>query len=137
MSISHPVGGLHHYLNKVRMAPLYTEIKSDIEKIVDRIPVVGRRVHGGLHHLLEGVKAGLIPGHLFEDLGIKYYGPLDGHDQEALISALKDVKEADHPVLLHVLTKKGAGWAPALEDPVRWHAAKGFLPEHQAEEKRK
>jgi 1-deoxy-D-xylulose-5-phosphate synthase len=137
MSISHPVGGLHHYLNKVRMAPLYTEIKGDIERIVDRIPVVGRRVHEGIHHLLEGVKAGLIPGHLFEDLGLKYYGPIDGHDQEALITALRDVKDATRPVLLHVLTKKGAGWAPALEDPVKWHAAKTFLPEDKEREAKK
>jgi 1-deoxy-D-xylulose-5-phosphate synthase len=70
MSISYPVGGLHHYLNKVRMAPLYSEIKKDVEKIIGRIPVVGRRVHTGIHHLLEGVKAGLMPGHFFEDLGL-------------------------------------------------------------------
>lgn len=137
MSIAHPVGGLHHYLNRVRMAPLYSELKQDIEKIVDRIPVVGRRVHDGLHHLLEGVKAGLIPGHLFEDLGLKYYGPIDGHDVEGLIAALRDVKDQSRPVLLHVLTKKGAGWAPALEDPVKWHAAKTFLPEDKEKEARK
>jgi 1-deoxy-D-xylulose-5-phosphate synthase len=137
MSIAHPVGGLHHYLNRVRMAPLYTELKGDIEKIVDRIPVVGRRVHDGIHHLLEGVKAGLIPGHLFEDLGLKYYGPIDGHDVEALLAALRDVKERKDPVLLHVLTKKGAGWAPALEDPVKWHAAKAFLPEDKEKEAKK
>jgi 1-deoxy-D-xylulose-5-phosphate synthase len=134
MAISHPVGALHHYLNKIRMAPLYSEIKKDVERIIDRIPVVGRRVHEGVHHLLEGVKAGLIPGRFFEDLGLKYYGPIDGHDQEALVAALEDVKDADRPVLLHVLTKKGAGWAPALEDPVKWHAAKGFLPEDREKE---
>jgi 1-deoxy-D-xylulose-5-phosphate synthase len=134
MSIAHPVGGLHHYLNRVRMAPLYSELKQDIQKMVDRIPVVGRRVHEGLHHLLEGVRAGLIPGHLFEDLGLKYYGPIDGHDVEALIAALRDVRESKRPVLLHVLTKKGAGWAPALEDPVKWHAAKAFLPEDKEKE---
>ncbi len=137
MSIAHPVGGLHHYLNRVRMAPLYSELKQDIEKIVDRIPVVGRRVHEGIHHLLEGVKAGLIPGHLFEDLGLKYYGPIDGHDVEGVIAALRDVKDANRPVLLHVLTKKGAGWAPALEDPVKWHAAKSFLPEDKEKEAKK
>ncbi len=137
MSIAHPVGGLHHYLNRVRMAPLYTEIKQDLEKIVDRIPVVGRRVHDGIHHLLEGVKAGLIPGHLFEDLGLKYYGPIDGHDQEALIAALRDIRSRKGPVLLHVLTKKGAGWGPALEDPVKWHAAKSFLPEDKEKEAKK
>lgn len=134
MSIDYPIGGLHRTLDKIRRNPLYTELKKDLETLIDKVPLIGGSLHEGLGHLKDSLKHALIAGRVFEDLGLRYYGPIDGHDTEAVIEALRDVKDLDEPVLLHVLTKKGAGWAPALEDPVKWHAAKGFLKEKETKE---
>lgn len=135
MSISYPVGGLHRTLDRIRTNPLYTELKKDIESVIDRIPVIGETLHGGLSHLKDTLKHGLMAGRVFEDLGLSYYGPVDGHDTEELIRVLREVRDIDGPVLLHIMTKKGAGWAPALSDPVKWHAAKDFLDEDKDKDK--
>jgi 1-deoxy-D-xylulose-5-phosphate synthase len=134
MAISYPVGGFHRYLDTVRTNPLYKEFKKDVESLLDKVPVIGESLHDGLLHLKDALKHALIPGRVFEDLGLRYFGPVDGHDTEAVIRALNAVKDFEEPVLLHVVTKKGAGWAPALEDPIKWHAAKGFLEEETKEE---
>jgi len=131
MSISYPVGGLHRTLDKIRTRPLYSSFKREIEQTLDRLGGLGEKVHGSLAQLKELAKRAFIGGALFEDLGLRYFGPIDGHDTEALIEILADVRKLDEPVLLHILTKKGAGWAPALADPIGWHAARGFLPEDQ------
>lgn len=134
MAISYPVGGFHRYLDKVRTNPVYKEFKKDVESLLDKVPLIGESIHDGLLHVKDALKHALIPGRLFEDLGLRYFGPVDGHDTEALIKALNAVKDFDEPVLLHVVTKKGAGWAPALEDPIKWHAAKDFLKEKEKED---
>lgn len=134
MSISYPVGGFHRTLDRVRTNPIYNELKGNVESLLDKIPVIGESIHDGLSHIKDSLKHALIPGQVFENFGMRYFGPVDGHDTEALIEALESVKDLDEPVLLHVVTKKGAGWAPALKDPVKWHAAKDFLKDETKDE---
>ncbi len=127
MAIDFPVGGLSKYLSKFRSKRLYQDIKRDVQKVVSQIPVVGRTVEGTLEKVHEAIKHTMVPGLIFQELGFNYYGPVDGHDLEGLLDLLQDIKEIKTPVLLHVHTEKGHGYAPALEDPVKFHASKNFL----------
>ncbi len=111
MSISYPVGGLHKALTAVRGTGT---------------PESNPYRQRGPQDLSPDI-AGLDVGGFFERLGMHYVGPVDGHDTEALIAALQGVKDRAGPILLHVHTRKGHGWDPAIEDPITWHAAKGFL----------
>ncbi len=120
MSIATTVGALSNYLNKIRVAPLYHEAVTEVKGMLERIPVVGRPVEEFLHQVRMSIKK-VMPGHLFEELGYHYYGPVDGHSMKALIDALKDVKYLKRPVLLHVITEKGRGYGPAKDDPCNCH----------------
>lgn len=128
MSIDHSVGAFSQYLNKIRTKPLYHDVKRDIHDLLSRIPVVGKRMEELLDHLHDSLRHTLVPGLLFQDLGFNYYGPIDGHNIEQLTRTFEDLRKIDQPVLLHVLTVKGQGYAPAAQDPIKYHAPKGFKP---------
>ncbi|MCZ6792843.1 MAG: 1-deoxy-D-xylulose-5-phosphate synthase [Planctomycetota bacterium] len=127
MSIDLPVGALSRYLNKFRSKPMYQDLKRDVQKVVSHIPVVGRTVENTLERVHDAIKHTVVPGLLFQELGFNYYGPVEGHDLAGLLEMLEDLKRIKKPILLHVHTEKGHGYAPALEDPVKYHALKNFL----------
>jgi 1-deoxy-D-xylulose-5-phosphate synthase len=130
MSISKPQGAFAHYLERVRVSSTYEEAKKVAEKIVGRLPTsVGSTIEAIWHHLKEGFKGAMWPGQMFESLGIKYMGPLDGHDLPGLINMLGELKHVNAPVLLHVKTVKGNGYEIASSEPTRFHSPAAFQVE--------
>ncbi|WP_435017399.1 1-deoxy-D-xylulose-5-phosphate synthase [Tundrisphaera sp. TA3] len=126
MSICPPVGNLAYYLDKARMAPAYNDWNKRLRKLLPSIPLVGDQADRWLQQAKDAIKASLHGGMLFEELGFAYLGPVDGHDLKTLRKYLEKVKAMDGPVLLHVLTDKGHGFAPAEQDPVKYHAPAPF-----------
>jgi len=126
MGICPRVGGLAHYLDKARLAPFYSELKRDVSWVLNRVPIVGDAVERVLVQAKEALKASLHGGMLFEELGFRYIGPIDGHDLAGLREYLEMVKDLRGPVLLHVFTEKGHGFPPACEDPVTFHTPPPF-----------
>ncbi|MDQ7779527.1 MAG: 1-deoxy-D-xylulose-5-phosphate synthase [Planctomycetota bacterium] len=126
MSIGATVGAVANYLNRVRMAPLYHEIKDELHNVLDKVPIVGRSMEKVIEHIRASLKAG-IGGLLFEDLGFHHYGPIDGHNIQLLIETLRAARRIKGPVLLHVVTEKGRSHDGALSDPFRMH---GVGPVH-------
>ena len=108
MSICPRVGGVGKYLDKLRTNPFYTGLKTEVVKTLNKMPVLGDPAERFLAQLKEGVKAGLHGGMLFEDLGFRYIGPIDGHNIGLLKKYLAMVKTMNAPVLLHIVTEKGA-----------------------------
>ena len=121
MSICPRVGAVGGYLDRLRSNPFYTGLKDETVKLLNRVPVLGDPAERFLAQLKEAVKAGLHGGMLFEELGLRYIGPVDGHDLAILQKYLHMVKESREPILLHVVTEKGHGFKPAEEDPVFFH----------------
>ena len=113
MSISRSVGALSRYLNRIITAPTYNRIRKDIEGLLRRVPRFGFRVIRATRRLEEGLKNLLVPGMLFEEMGFRYFGPIDGNDVKTVVSTLRNIINMDEPVLLHVVTKKGKGYFPA------------------------
>ncbi len=126
MSICPRVGGLAYYFDKCRMAPMYNDLNKRVRKLLPQIPLVGEQADRWLQQFKDAVKASLHGGMLFEDLGFTYIGPIDGHDLKTLRTYLTKVKAMEGPILLHVLTDKGHGFAPAMKDPVKFHAPAPF-----------
>ena len=126
MSICPRVGGLADYLDRLRMNPFYTGLKSEVERVLAKVPLFGDPVERLMAQIKEAMKAGLHGGMLFEELGFRYIGPIDGHDIVLLNKYLRMVKELRQPVLLHVVTQKGHGFRPAEEDPVKFHTPPVF-----------
>jgi 1-deoxy-D-xylulose-5-phosphate synthase len=126
MSICPRVGGLAYYLDKARMAPAYSDLNRKVRKLLPAIPVVGDQADRWLQQVKDAIKASFHGGMLFEELGFAYIGPIDGHDLRTLRTYLEKVKAMEGPVLLHVLTDKGHGFAPAEKDPVKYHAPAPF-----------
>lgn len=125
-SISKSVGALSKYLNKIISAPTYNKIRQDVEKLLKRIPRFGFRAYRAARKLEEGLKNLLIPGILFEELGFRYFGPIDGHDIDLLVATFKNLMELREPILIHVITKKGKGYKFAEGDPVAFHGTGPF-----------
>lgn len=121
MSICPRVGGMADYFDRLRMNPFYTGLKHEIVRALNMVPVFGDPTERFLAQLKEGVKAGLHGGMLFEELGINYIGPIDGHNIPLLRKYMEMVKSQKGPTLLHVVTEKGHGYDPAAEDPVYYH----------------
>ncbi|HIF31629.1 MAG TPA: 1-deoxy-D-xylulose-5-phosphate synthase [Planctomycetaceae bacterium] len=132
MSICPRVGGLADYMDRLRSNPFYTGFKTEVVKLLNRVPLFGDPAERFLAQLKEAMKAGLHGGMLFEELGFRYIGPIDGHDIGLLRKYLKMVRDLDDPVLLHVITEKGRGFDPAEKDPVFFHAPPAF--EQQGEQ---
>ncbi|MBD15938.1 MAG: 1-deoxy-D-xylulose-5-phosphate synthase [Planctomycetaceae bacterium] len=126
MSICPPVGGVADYLDRLRMNPVYTGLKDEVAKILGKVPLLGDPTERFLVQIKEAAKAGLSGGMIFEDMGFRYVGPIDGHNIGLLRKYLKMVQRIDGPVLLHVVTEKGHGFQPAADDPVLFHAPPQF-----------
>ena len=121
MSICPRVGAVAKYLDRLRSNPFYTGLKSEVVRLLDHVPMFGDPTERFLAQMKEGVKAGLLGGMLFEELNIRYIGPIDGHDMALTRKYLAMAKDIKGPVLLHVVTEKGHGYKPAAEDPVFFH----------------
>lgn len=126
MSISKSVGALSKYLNRIITAPAYNKIRKDVEALLRRVPRFGFRVIRAARRLEEGLKNLLIPGMLFEELGFRYFGPIDGNDITAVVNTVKNIIDMNEPVLLHVLTKKGKGYSLAERLPEKFHGISCF-----------
>ncbi|MBM6751850.1 1-deoxy-D-xylulose-5-phosphate synthase [Mediterraneibacter glycyrrhizinilyticus] len=126
MSISENVGGMSRYLNGLRTAQAYTDLKKGVEDTLKRIPVKGERIVHQVRKTKSGIKQLFVPGMFFEDMDITYLGPVDGHDIRKLVKILNEAKRVDHAVLVHVITKKGKGYPPAEENPARFHGTGPF-----------
>lgn len=129
MGICPRVGGLASYLDKARVAPFYNGLKRDVSWLLNKVPMVGESMAETLGQFKDAVKSFLHGGMLFEEMGFRYIGPVDGHDLMGLKKTLELVKDVRGPVLLHVFTEKGYGFEPAREDPVRFHSPSPFKRE--------
>lgn len=126
MSISENVGGMSKYLNGIRSDAGYNKLKKRVSSALSEIPVVGEELVKKISKTKNSIKQLFIPGMLFENMGITYLGPVDGHDVTAMVKILKEARKMDHAVLVHVLTKKGKGYAPAERYPSRFHGVEPF-----------
>ncbi len=124
MSISPNVGALNNYLAKILSSRLYSSVRAESKKVLSNMPSVWELARRTEEH----VKGMVIPGTLFEELGFNYIGPIDGHDIEVLVSTLQNLKNIGGPRFLHIVTKKGKGYAPAEKDPLGYHAVPAFEP---------
>ena len=128
-SISQSVGALSKYLNRIIAAPAYNKIRLDVEKLVKRIPRFGFRAYRAARKLEEGLKNLLIPGMLFEEMGFRYFGPIDGHNIIHLVTTFRNLMNLHEPILIHVITKKGKGYKFAENDPAAFHGTGPFDPD--------
>ncbi len=126
MSICPRVGGLAQCLDKARLTNFYQDSKKHVRDLLSLIPVLGGMATSAIEQVKDGMKAFLTGGMLFEELGFRYIGPIDGHDLPTLRRWLRDVKNQQGPILLHVLTEKGHGVPQASEDPVMYHTPPVF-----------
>lgn len=126
MSISENVGGMSRYLNGLRTGSGYNDLKKNVADALDRIPVVGSVMIDKIKRTKNSIKQLFIPGMLFENMGITYLGPVDGHNIPALCKVLKEAQKLDHSVLVHVMTKKGRGYKPAEKNPSHFHGVGPF-----------
>lgn len=126
MSISENVGGMSKYLANFRTADAYRDLKANVMKSLQKMPVCGDKLIESIRNTKSSIKQLLIPGMLFEEMGIITLGPVDGHNIKALVKIFNEAKRVDGPVLVHVMTKKGAGYLPAEKNPSRFHGAEPF-----------
>lgn len=126
MSISENVGGMSRYLGGLRTGDGYNDLKKNVVDTLERIPVIGDRMIDRIKRTKNSIKQLFIPGMLFENMGITYLGPVDGHNIPALCKILREAKKLDHAVLVHVLTKKGKGYEPAEKNPAVFHGVSPF-----------
>ncbi|NFN87371.1 1-deoxy-D-xylulose-5-phosphate synthase [Clostridium sporogenes] len=126
MSIAENVGGMSSYLSKVRLDPTYNKFKKEVNNTLNKIPNVGKGMARSLEKVKNGIKQMIVPGMLFENLGIKYLGPIDGHDIKELSKVMKMAKNLNGPVLIHTITKKGKGYAYAEKKPDKFHGIGPF-----------
>lgn len=126
MSIAKNVGGMSRYLRRLRSNPKYTKLKQEVRSNLTKIPSIGSGMANTLEKLKNGIKQMVVPGMLFEDMGIKYIGPVDGHNFKELNQALCNAKNMKGPVIVHVLTKKGKGYEYAEKSPDKFHGIGPF-----------
>lgn len=127
-SISQSVGAMARYFSRLRSARLLQRAQQEIQSLITAIPVIGERVDRTLDQIGEVVRHSLVPGHVFEELGVTYVGPIDGHDVKRLVETLRRAKELDGVVLVHTLTRKGEGHPDAATHPEHVHAVKPAAP---------
>jgi 1-deoxy-D-xylulose-5-phosphate synthase len=123
MSIAPNVGAMNKYLTRLRSNPLYNRVRDEVKAIVHRLPEPMEHLAVKLDDSLKNM---VVAGMVFEDLGFRYVGPVDGHDTDALVDTLRNVRDMKGPRVVHVLTQKGKGFPAAEKDPVGWHGAKPF-----------
>ncbi len=126
MSISKNVGGMSKYLTTVRAGSTYNELKNGVVDTLNKIPKVGDKLVSRIRKTKSSIKQLVIPGMWFEDMGITYLGPVDGHDVAGMVKVFNEAKNIDHAVLVHVLTKKGKGYHPAEKHPDKFHGISPF-----------
>jgi 1-deoxy-D-xylulose-5-phosphate synthase len=126
MSIAENVGAISRHLNDLRTTPFYLGAKKDVHNMLAHIPIVGKQADKFIEKAKNAVKSMVVPGVLFEELGFRYFGPVDGHDIDALTENLKRIKNIEGPVLLHVLTTKGKGYNKAENAPEDFHGVCSF-----------
>ncbi len=125
MSISENVGALSNYFARILSGKTYAALREGGKKILRRMPTVWELARRSEEHM----KGMVLPGTLFEEMGFNYFGPIDGHDLDALVRTLGNLRDVEGPQLLHVVTRKGKGYAPAEADPIKWHGPGPFDPE--------
>jgi len=128
MSISPSVGALTKYLNELMAGRHYSKLKDDVKKVLHRIPGIGDPMLEVAKGLEEGIRQVFTPGSLFEEMGFRYLGPVNGHSIPALLDVFARAKEIDGPVLIHAITKKGKGYKYAEDEPVEYHGPSPFDP---------
>lgn len=126
MSIDCNVGAMSEYLSKIRVAPQYRQVKEDLKGFLRSIPHIGDTVVKTAEYLKDGMRAVLVPGEIFEEMGFVYVGPIDGHNISAMKDVFERVRLIDGPVLVHVHTKKGKGYLPAELEPDKFHGVGKF-----------
>lgn len=126
MSISRNTGGISEHLSKIRRTSAYYDLKEHVTDRLERVPSLGVPVLNALTNVKNNIKKVFVPGMLFENMGITYWGPVDGHDIKGLVTVLENARRLKKPVLIHVLTKKGKGYRPAEEHPERFHGVSPF-----------
>lgn len=126
MSIGKNVGGVSKYLSKIRLDPKYNKFKSDFNSFLNKIPGVGPNFEKSIEKLKSGIKQIVMPGMLFEDMGLKYLGPIDGHNIKEISKVLKMARNLNDPVIIHVVTKKGKGYEFAEKNPDKFHSMGPF-----------
>ncbi len=137
MSISPNVGAMSKYLSKITTNPLYNRVRDELWNVTGKLPIGKNTVRTGMKKVEESLKNLLVPGVIFDEMGIRYFGPIDGNDLPLLISTMENIKDINTPVILHIITKKGLGFAQAEENPVKFHgigpAAKPGKPNSKEE----
>ncbi len=126
MSISENVGGMSKYLGGIRTGYVYNRIKRGVEQGLTKIPVVGNGLVSSIRRTKNSIKQLLVPGMWFEDMGITYLGPIDGHNVKELYRTFQEAKKIEGAVLVHVMTEKGKGYAPAEKNPAKFHGIGSF-----------
>lgn len=126
MSISENVGGMSRYLSGIRSNVKYNNLKRRVSESLSRIPVVGEGLVDKISRTKNSIKQLVIPGMLFENMGVTYLGPVDGHNVKELVKVFREARNMNHAVLVHVITKKGKGYAPAEKNPARFHGIEPF-----------
>lgn len=121
MAISESVGALSRYLNRILTMPIYNRIRQDIENLVKRVPRLGNKLFSAAKRLEESLKNLLVPGIIFEELGFRYFGPIDGHNVKEVVRTLRNVLKLKEPVLIHAVTVKGKGYSQAERIPEKFH----------------
>ena len=129
MAISPTVGALARYLTAVRTTPAYDNLKQEVREMLDRIPL-GGPISQAIHRFKDAMKDAMVPDHALEHFGFRCFGPVDGHNIDALLEAIEEMKGLEGPRLLHIHTQKGYGFAPAAEKPEAWHSAKPFTEQN-------
>ncbi len=137
MSISENVGSMSNYLSKLRVGEHYNDFKEDVENHLSKIPKIGQKLVKKVKRTKDNLKNFLIPGGLFDDLGITYIGPIDGHDIDGMIDIFNNALKIDHPIVIHVKTIKGKGYSFAENNPSKYHGIGKFDIETGEESTRK
>lgn len=126
MSISENVGGLNRYLSNFRTADAYMDLKEGVTQSLSKIPVYGERMVKRIRNAKSGIKQLFVPGMFFEEMGLMYLGPVDGSDIHQMCKVFSEAKRVRGPVIIHVITHKGEGYAPAERNPARFHGTNPF-----------
>jgi 1-deoxy-D-xylulose-5-phosphate synthase len=126
MSIGRNVGGLSTYLSKLRVDPKYNKFKQEIDTTLRKIPNIGKGMANSIEKIKDGIKQVIVPSMLFEDMGISYFGPIDGHNIKELSKVMSMVKSMNEPVIIHVVTQKGKGYGHAEKNPGKFHGIGPF-----------
>ena len=129
MSIAENVGGFSEYLNQIRTKEGYQNLKAGVENTLSRLPGRGEQLIRGIRKTKNSIKQFFVPGMLFEEIGLTYLGPYDGHNIDQLTRAFREAKQVNGAVLVHVCTQKGQGYEPAMRHPARFHGAEPFVIE--------